>query len=136
MALMNLVSSNINQWTVLAAMIPLVYGYSHWRATGVWTDFHFDAAQQLEIVLTLLQTALGVLLLCSMEFGWLDATILLVLWLAQFLVPHWREEVAVAYGIWIVILVIGFAVGERRLLAPRYFWEITLGRSASRTVGR
>ena len=136
MALMNLVSSNINQWTVLAAMIPLVYGYSHWRATGVWTDFHFDAAQQLEIVLTLLQTALGVLLLFSMEFGWLDATILLVLWLAQFLVPHWREEVAVAYGIWIVILVIGFAVGERRLLAPRYFWEITLGRSASRTVGR
>jgi len=27
MALMNMVSSNINQWTVLAAMIPLVYGY-------------------------------------------------------------------------------------------------------------
>src|SRR2546426_365686 len=57
------------------------------------------------------------------EFGWLDATILLVLWLAQFLVPHWREEVAVAYGIWIVVLVIGFAVGGKRLLAPRYFLE-------------
>ncbi len=28
LALMNLVSSNINQWTVLAAMIPLVFGYS------------------------------------------------------------------------------------------------------------
>jgi len=26
MALMNMVSSNVNQWTVLAAMIPLVYG--------------------------------------------------------------------------------------------------------------
>ncbi len=104
-------------------MIPLVYGYSHWRATGVWMAFHFDAAQQLEIILTLLQTALGVLLLGSMEFGWLDATILLVLWLAQFLVPHWREEVAVAYGVWIVILAIAFAVGKKRLLAPRSFWE-------------
>jgi cation:H+ antiporter len=136
MALMNLVSSNINQWTVLAAMIPLVYGYSHWRATGVWTAFHFDTSQQLEIILTLLQTALGVLLLCSMEFGWLDATILLVLWLAQFLVPHWREEVAVAYGIWIVILVIGFAVGKRRLLALQCFRETMAGRSdKSRSAG-
>src|SRR5437879_4376606 len=31
MALMNMVSSNINQWTVLAAMIPPVYGYSSLR---------------------------------------------------------------------------------------------------------
>ncbi len=131
MALMNLVSSNINQWTVLAAMIPLVYGYSHWRATGVWSAFRFDAPQQLEIVLTLLQSGLAVVLLFNMEFDWLDATILFVLWLAQFLVPHWREEVAVAYGIWIVILVIGFALGGRRLLAPRYFWETLVGQKRS-----
>jgi len=42
MALMNMVSSNINQWTVLAAMIPLVYGYSSLRHHGVWLDFRFD----------------------------------------------------------------------------------------------
>src|SRR5437667_1550922 len=35
MALMNMVSSNINQWTVLAAMIPIVYGYSSTR-WGSW----------------------------------------------------------------------------------------------------
>ena len=35
MALMNMVSSNINQWTVLAAMIPLVYGYSSLQHHGV-----------------------------------------------------------------------------------------------------
>jgi cation:H+ antiporter len=123
MALMNMVSSNINQWTVLAAMIPLVFGYSHWRHTGVWLDFHFDAPQRLEIALTLLQSGLAMLLLFNMEFDWLDATILFVLWLAQFLVPHWRDEVAVAYGIWIVILGIGFVVKGKRLLAPQYFWE-------------
>ncbi|HEX9611492.1 MAG TPA: hypothetical protein VF978_06360, partial [Gemmatimonadales bacterium] len=46
MALMNMVSSNINQWTVLAAMIPLVYGYSHYTHTGAWADFHFDTEQR------------------------------------------------------------------------------------------
>jgi cation:H+ antiporter len=123
MALMNIVSSNINQWTVLAAMIPLVYGYSHLRHHGAWADFSFDPAQRIEIVLTLLQTALGVLLLANMEFDWLDASTLLVLWLAQFIVPHWREEVAVAYGAWMVILVGQYTIGDRRFLAWRYFRE-------------
>lgn len=123
MALMNMVSSNINQWTVLAAMIPLVYGYSSLRHHGVWMDFHFDEAQQLEILLTLLQTGLGVMLLANMEFDWLDATIIFVLWLAQFLRPSLREEIAVAYGIWMAILLIGFIVRGKRLLAPQYFWE-------------
>jgi cation:H+ antiporter len=123
MALMNMVSSNINQWTVLAAMIPLVYGYSSLRHHGMWLDFHFDDAQRLEILLTLLQTGLGVLLLANMEFDWLDATIIFVLWLVQFLRPSLREEVAVAYAIWMAILIVGFALKGKALLAPKYFWE-------------
>jgi len=123
MALMNMVSSNINQWTVLAAMIPLVYGYSHLHHHGVWADFHFDGPQQLEILLTLLQTALAMLLLANMAFEWFDASLIFVLWLAQFLVPHWREEVAVAYGVWMVILVGQYAFGTKKLLAWRYFLE-------------
>ena len=123
MALMNMVSSNINQWTVLAAMIPLVYGYSHLRHHGVWVDFHFDEAQRLEVLITLFQTALGMLLLAKMEFAALDAAILFVLWLAQFLRPSLRDEVTIVYGAWMAILVIGFAVGRTPLLAPRYFWE-------------
>src|SRR5438093_10548428 len=122
MALMNMVSSNINQWTVLAAMIPLVYGYSSLRHHGVWMDFHFDAAQRLEILLTLLQTALGMMLLANMEFDWLDATIIFVLWLAQVLHPDWRAQGAVAYVLWIVYLVIGFGVSGKTLLAPMCLW--------------
>src|SRR3989449_8657811 len=60
MALMNMVSSNINQWTVLAAMIPLVYGYSSLRHHGVWLGFPFDDAQRVQIVLTLLPSGLSV----------------------------------------------------------------------------
>jgi cation:H+ antiporter len=135
MALMNMVSSNLNQWTVLAAMIPLVYGYSHLRHHGVWADFPFDVAQRHEIVLTLLQTGLGMVLLANMEFDWLDASALFVLWAAQFFVPHLREEVAVAYALWMAVLVVGFAVRANRLLAPRYFWEI-VSPTARRTIGR
>jgi len=123
MALMNMVSSNINQWTVLAAMIPLVYGYSHLRHHGEWVAFHFDGAQRLELLLTLFQTGLGMLLLAKMEFGALDAAILFVLWLAQFLRPSLRDEVTIVYGAWMALLVLGFALGRVPLLAPKYFWE-------------
>jgi cation:H+ antiporter len=123
MALMNMVSSNINQWTVLAAMIPLVFGYSHYHHTGGWADFHFDAEQRMEIILTLLQTALGMVVLANMEFDWFDATALFVLWVVQFLAPHLREEVAIAYALWIGVLVVGFVVKGHALLAPKYFWE-------------
>jgi len=131
MALMNMVSSNINQWTVLAAMIPLVYGYSHYHHTGTWADFPFDAEQRLEIILTLMQTALGMVLLANMEFDWFDASALFVLWIAQFFAPHLREEVSIAYALWIGILVVGFIIRGHALLAPKYFWEsITKKRSA------
>jgi cation:H+ antiporter len=123
LALMNLVSSNINQWTVLAAMIPLVYGYSSLRHHGVWLDFRFDAAQRLEILLTLLQSGLALLVLATMEFGWRDAAVLLVLWLAQFLRPSLRAEVAIVYGLWIAILALQLVLGRRPLRAPRYFWQ-------------
>src|SRR5438876_5006364 len=123
MALMSMVSSNIDQWTVLAAMIPLVYGYSHLRHHGEWVAFHFDGAQRLELLLTLFQTGLGMLLLAKMEFGALDAAILFVLWLAQFLRPSLRDEVTIVYGAWMALLVLGFALGRVPLLAPKYFRE-------------
>jgi cation:H+ antiporter len=131
LALMNLVSSNINQWTVLAAMIPLVYGYSSLRHHGVWLDFRFDAAQRLEILLTLLQSGLALLVLATMEFGWRDAAVLFVLWGAQFLRPTLRDEVAIVYGVWIVILALQHVLGRRPLRAPGYFWQALKGRPKS-----
>jgi len=130
MALMNLVSSNINQWTVLAPMIPLVYGYSHWKATGSWSAFHFDGEQQLEILITLLQSGVAVLVLLSLEFQWFEAAGIFVLWLVQFIVPHWRIEVAWGYGAWIALLVALYVTGRRRPVALRAAWQ-----SVSRSDG-
>jgi len=139
LALMNLVSSNINQWTVLAAMIPLVFGYSHWHHHGTWTAFHFDRAQQLELVLTLLQTGLGVLLLATLEFGAPAAGLLFLLWLVQFLLPDWRGAVAWAYGAWMAVLVILFLTRRLPLRAPAAFRETMRqkhDRPAPRMAGR
>jgi Ca2+/Na+ antiporter len=123
MALMNLVSSNINQWTVLAPMIPLVYGYSHWRATGSWIDFQFDGAQRLEILITLLQSVVAVLVLLALELKWFEALGIFTLWLVQFLVPHWRVEVAWGYGAWVVLLTVLYAMGRRRPVAFSAAWR-------------
>jgi len=120
MALMNLVSSNLNQWTVLAAMIPLVFGYAHWRHDGTWAAFHFDRAQQLELGLALLQTGLGVLLLATMEFGARAAALLFLLWLVQFLMPGWRLAVGAAYAAWIAVLILLFATGRLPLRAAAW----------------
>ena len=55
MALMYVVSYNINQWTMLAAMLPVVFGISHSEIAPV----EFDEHQRSEILLTLAQSLLG-----------------------------------------------------------------------------
>ena len=124
MALMNLVSSNINQWTILAAMTPLIYGWSHAAAGGGFIAFRFDAAQELEIALTLAQSLLALLLLMEMRFDWRDATLLFVLWLAQFLRPGWRVEVLALYLLWSALLLALALAGRRPFTAPRTFLAV------------
>jgi cation:H+ antiporter len=98
MALMNMVSSNINQWTVLAAMIPIVYSLSLGHPAAVPIAEH-----RVELVLTLLQGALGTVLLANLRFQAHEALGLFVLWFAQLLVPAWREPVSVLYALWLAI---------------------------------
>ena len=122
MALMNMLSSNVNQWTVLAAMIPLVYSLSSGRPASL----PFDGTQREEILLTVAQSFVAVLLLVRMKFEWWDALLLFVLWLAQFLEASWRGEVALLYGIWAAILVLSWV--RSRPIAPTIFWHLLRGR--------
>ena len=98
MALMNMASSNVNQWTVLAAMIPIVYSFSLGSPSAIPMAEH-----RIELLLTLLQSVLGVVLLSNFKFHAHEALGLFTLWFVQFLIPHWREEVSVAYAVWIVV---------------------------------
>jgi cation:H+ antiporter len=80
LALMNMVSSNINQWTMLAAMLPLVYSIR----MGAITAIPFDSYQKTEILLTVSQSLLGLVLLVNMSFSWSEACLLFTLWFVQF----------------------------------------------------
>jgi len=122
MALMNMLSSNVNQWTVLAAMIPLVYSLS----SGHPAALPFDGTQREEILLTVAQSLVAVLLLVRMKFEWWDALLLFTLWLAQFLKAGWRGEVTLLYGIWAAVLVLSWV--RARPTAPAILWHLLHGR--------
>ena len=127
MALMNMVSSNINQWTLLAAMLPAVLSISRGHASGL----EFDQQQSLELLMTLGQALLGALFLISMELVWWEAAVLFALWGVQFgcsIAPeaiatevHWA--VTSIYLAWSAVEVVRIALGRRQPAAFISFAE-------------
>jgi cation:H+ antiporter len=83
MAVMNMVSSTINQWTVLIAMIPIVYCISLMQIATI----HFSDFQRWEIILTVAQSMYAVTILLKMRITVVDASTLLVFWFIQFATP-------------------------------------------------
>lgn len=111
MALMNMVSSNINQWTMLVAMIPVVYCYGLGNYGAV---IEFDAHQLEEILLTLAQAFVGFMMLLNMSFSWYEALGLFVLWLIQFFQPHVRVEITYVYFAWFGVEVVRMFITSPR----------------------
>ncbi len=89
MALMNMVSSNINQWTMLAAMLPIAYAL----ALGHLGTIDFDSHQELEVLMTIGQSLLGALLLANMRFTWWEAALLFTLWAVQFVLSGFERPI-------------------------------------------
>jgi cation:H+ antiporter len=116
-ALMNLVSSNINQWSILSGLIPVVYAVSHGSTAPLPLDVH----QRIEIALTMLQSLLGWLLLMSMSLSGGEAAVLFVFWLAQFLLPSIRIQMIGVYGGWCLWEVAQVALGRKSWAAGPAF---------------
>jgi cation:H+ antiporter len=117
MALMNMVSANINQWTMLAAMIPIVYSFSVRSAAFI----PFDDVQRREILLTVAQSMLGMLLLANMSFHIVEAGGIFLLWFAQFIRPHLHEEVTLVYFLWVAYETFVTIAVRRRMAALSAF---------------
>ena len=137
MALMNMVSANINQWTMLAAMIPIVYSFS----VGAATFVPFDEFQKREILLTVAQSMLGMLLLANMSFHIIEAGGIFFLWGLQFVRPHLHEEVTVLYFAWVAYELFVAVVVRRRLeafVAFAHLWKAhgARGRGAGKDPAR
>jgi cation:H+ antiporter len=123
-ALMNMVSSNINQWGVLSALLAVIYCWSKGEATAL----PFDDFQRSEILLTILQAFLGWIFLASMSLEWYEACGLFVLWLVQFFVPSLRGRIDYVYAGWIVLEVGLVAAGKKEVPAFRAFARAWKGR--------
>ncbi len=113
MALMNLLSSTINQWSVLSGLIPVIYSLSKGEPSAIV----FDAHQRQEILLTILQSALGFLLLLNLKLEAYEAAILFLFWLAQFLFPSTREAMIGVYALWCLVEIVRILLGRRKALA-------------------
>ncbi|HZS54197.1 MAG TPA: hypothetical protein VFA65_07320 [Bryobacteraceae bacterium] len=110
-ALMNITSSNINQWTLLFAMLPVVFSLSRGSISGI----PFDAQQESELLLTISQSVVGLVFLANMKFSWWEALAMFVLFAAQFAFPaearHW---ITYAFFAWSAISVL-VMIANRRL---------------------
>ena len=110
-ALVNFVSSNINQWGVLSGLLAVIYCISH----GDTSALPFDEFQRHEILLTILQAFLGWLFLASMDLTAWEAGGLFLLWLVQFAVPSTRIGMMYVYGAWILFELVLLAARKKRL---------------------
>ena len=120
----------MNQWTVLAAMIPIVYSLSLGHPSQVPLAGH-----RVELMLTLLQGSLGMVLLANLNFQAYEAMGLFTLWFLQFCVPHWREEISIVYGIWLAIEVASALWRPGRLKAFAIFpslWNLAERKTSGR----
>jgi len=120
-ALMNLVSSNINQWTLLAALLPVVLSMSLGHATAI----PLDATQSRDVLLALSQSLLGTLFLVNMELAWWEAVGLFVLF-AISLGTGGEVRVYVTWVnlAWCAVEGVRLIVGNRKAAALRHFRDI------------
>jgi cation:H+ antiporter len=110
-AVMNIASSNINQWTLLVAMLPVVFSMSH----GAPTPIVFDTAQESELLLTIGQSLVALVFLINMEFAWWEALAMFVLFAIQFVLPAFFGEsirvwITAAFFAWTAARLLVFAV--------------------------
>jgi cation:H+ antiporter len=113
-ALGTLVSSKINQWTLLVAMLPLVYSI----ALGAPTSLPLDERQREEVLLTAAQSLFAVTLLLDLRLSVYGAAMLAGLFLLQMVLPETRGYVTIAY----FVLAAAVAVLQRRHIGRAFAW--------------
>jgi cation:H+ antiporter len=122
-----MVSSKVNQWTLLVGTLPLVYSI----ASGRPATLPMDDRQAMELFLTSAQSLFAVALIVALVLNWKGGLALFVLFMAQLLAP-WEGAhfwFAVAY------VVLGIALflldGARRSALLRLPGETRLALSGS-----
>ncbi|MBI3324461.1 MAG: hypothetical protein HYZ92_04190 [Candidatus Omnitrophica bacterium] len=97
-----LISSKVNQWTLLIGMLPLAFCISG----GHLAAMPLDGRQAQEILLTAAQSLLAIVILANWSFGVWEGIVLFALFSAQLLMPiAW---VRVAFSILYLAITLGY----------------------------
>jgi cation:H+ antiporter len=103
-----MVSSKVNQWTLLVGTLPLVYSFS----LGEPGALHLDARQTEEILLTAAQSLFAIAVMCDLRLSVREALLLLALFATQLFFPD--PEVRYAFAFTYLTLGVALMVRKRR----------------------
>ncbi len=118
-ALGALISSKVNQWTLLVGAIPIAYSVG----SGEILALELAARPQEELLITSAQSLFAVAILADLRFRLGEALLLFVLFSLQLLLPFEGVRYAFSGLYFLLILVLGFGSRQRqndlsRLLRP------------------
>ena len=111
-----LLSSKVNQWTLLVGGLPVAFSISG----ETWGGLPLDGRQVEEVLLTAAQSLFAVAVLINLSLRRREAGALLGLFLIQFLIPISEVRMAIA-GIYLVLAAL-LMVRERRDLRQLIRW--------------
>ena len=103
-----LLSSKVNQWTLLLGGLPIAFSISGETLGGL----PMDGRQREEVLLTAAQSLFAVAILVSLSLGRLEAAALFALFAVQFLIPI--QQVRIAIAIVYLALALALLARERR----------------------
>ncbi|HEY2919206.1 MAG TPA: sodium:calcium antiporter [Candidatus Binatia bacterium] len=99
-----LLSSKVNQWTLLIGMLPVVFAVS----AGLFGPMVLDQRQVEEMFLTAAQSLFAVAVLANLSFTLLEATVIFLLFSTQLFFPD--PQFRFYYSIFYVLLAVGLVI--------------------------
>ncbi|MBI2070451.1 MAG: sodium:calcium antiporter [Elusimicrobia bacterium] len=110
-----LISSKVNQWTLLVGMLPMAYALSYWwhgtvsDQAGPWA-MPLDARQTEELFLTSAQSLFATIVFCNFNFSLSEAGMLFGLFIVQLFLPG--TTVRLGFGVFYLALAIFWIVKD------------------------
>ncbi len=110
-AMATLISSKVNQWTLLVGSLPIAHALG-----GGGLSLVLDSRQTEEVLLTATQTLMGVALILALRFRRAAAWALLVLFAVQFPIVSTQGRLLLC-GIYTAVAIAGLIVNSRYLVS-------------------
>ena len=122
-----LISSKVNQWTLLIGTLPLVFAFS----SGDWTftsGLPLDGRQREEIFLTAAQSAFAIAVFANLKMGFKEAAALFILFASQLFITS--EDVRTWYAAGYCVLCVVILVIQRKdaRITITSAWALVRGR--------